>query len=375
MNIGRGAWSVRRLGLWMVLVVVSAVFFVATDNFGTTLNLQNVLQQNAIIGIVACGMAMMMIVGGFDLSVGFTVTSAGMLTVGLFGAGHGAVVAISAGLFLGLAVGLANGFLISKVGINPFVTTFAMASVVRGILLISTHDGQPVTGAPGTLRKVAQGTLFRFNLAAGQRFGVPAIFVVYLVVLSTVWFLLTRTRLGHYFYSVGGNAEASHLSGVPVQRVQLIAFGLGGFLASFAGLLLVGLVNTGEPNSGIEYPLNSIAICVVGGIALTGGVGRILDVFAATLLLGVISNGLNHLNVSPSWQYLVTGGVILVSVVLDQYARRNGSAAPKSDRPRQSAIGATITSPLPVPGALDNTDAQYQSRPTLTDTSPTKGKQ
>jgi ribose/xylose/arabinose/galactoside ABC-type transport system permease subunit len=323
MNLGREAARFRRFGLWVVLLAVSMVFLFTTENFGTALNLQNVLQQNAIIGIVACGMAMMMIVGGFDLSVGFTVTSAGMLTVGLFGNGYGAPIAIAAGLAVGLCIGLANGFLISRVGINAFVTTFAMASVVRGILLVSTNDGQPVTGAPDILQRIAQGTLIEFGVGGGQRFGIPSIFAVYVVVLVAAWLLLTRTRLGHYFYSVGGNAEASHLSGVPVQRVQMTAFALGGFLAAGAGLLLVGLVNTGEPNSGIEYPLNSIAICVVGGVALTGGVGRIPDVLAATLLLGVISNGLNHMNVSPSWQYVVTGGVILIAVVLDQYVRNN----------------------------------------------------
>jgi ribose/xylose/arabinose/galactoside ABC-type transport system permease subunit len=322
MNLRTGTSAMRRLGLWMVLAIVSLAFLTSTENFGTAFNLQNVLQQNAIIGIVACGMAMMMIVGGFDLSVGFTATSAGMLTVGLSRAGHGGWVAIGAGLGIGLAIGLANGILISRVRINAFVTTFAMASVVRGTLLVATHDGQPVTGAPDLLQKIAQGSLYTFAVGDGQTFSIPTIFVVYLFVVLMAWFLLTRTRLGHYFYSVGGNAEASHLSGVPVQRVQLVAFALGGLLAASAGLLLVGLVNTGEPNSGVEYPLNAIAICVVGGVALTGGVGRIPDVFAATLLLGVIGNGLNQMNVSPSWQYLVTGAVILLAVVLDQYARR-----------------------------------------------------
>jgi ribose/xylose/arabinose/galactoside ABC-type transport system permease subunit len=352
MTVGKGVARFRRFGLWVVLVVVSMVFLFSTENFGTALNLQNVLQQNAIIGIVACGMAMMMIVGGFDLSVGFTVTSAGMLTVGLYGGGHGAPVAIAAGLAVGLGIGLANGILISRVGINAFVTTFAMASVVRGVLLVSTNDGQPVTGAPKILQRIAQGTLYDFGVGGGNRFGIPSIFAVYVVVLVCAWLVLTRTRLGHYFYSVGGNAEASHLSGVPVQRVQMIAFAVGGFLAAGAGLLLVGLVNTGEPNSGIEYPLNSIAICVVGGVALTGGVGRIPDVLAATLLLGVISNGLNHMNVSPSWQYVVTGGVILIAVVLDQYVRRNQGGGPRTEPTPPAAVNPA--SALDLSGDLDS---------------------
>jgi ribose/xylose/arabinose/galactoside ABC-type transport system permease subunit len=146
-------------------------------------------------------------------------------------------------------------------------------------------------------------------------------------------------------YSVGGNAEASHLSGVPVHRVQLFAFTLGGVFAAAGGLVLLGQTTIGQPSAATDWPLQAIAICVVAGIALTGGIGRAPDVLAATLLLGVIANGLNQLSVSPYWQPTVTGLVILVAVTLDRYNRVRSAAsrpaaaapaAPTSARPHES---------------------------------------
>jgi ribose/xylose/arabinose/galactoside ABC-type transport system permease subunit len=171
------------------------------------------------------------------------------------------------------------------------------------------------------------------------------IFAVFICCLLAVWFLLTRTKYGHYIYSVGGNAEASHLSGVPVQRVQIFAFAMGGLLAAGAGLLLLGQTLVGQPSAAADWPLEAIAICVVGGIALTGGVGRIEDVLAATLLLGVISNGLNQLNVSPYWKPTVTGLVILMAVVIDRYSRLHNGAGRRGSKnsPTAAAPGAPTT--------------------------------
>ena len=133
---------------------------------------------------------------------------------------------------------------------------------------------------------------------------------------------------------MGGNAEASLLSGVPVERVQTLAFGFGGLLAAAGGLLLLGQTDVGQPSAATSWPLEAIAICVVGGVALTGGVGRIVDVLAATLLLGVIGNGLNQVGVSPYWQPAVTGLVILGAVILDQLnrSRRSSRRSPEKKK-------------------------------------------
>ena len=306
--------QVRRLGLWVVLAVVVAAFAITSPTFRSSYNLLNILEQNSVIGIVACGMTVMMISGGFDLSVGAIGATASVVGATIAVAGGGDALAILGGLGIGLLIGIINGFLIAKVQINAFVTTFAMASIVSGLLFVATTARSTVGSTP------------IIKAAATAKIGaVPVVFLIFILCIAAVWFLLTRTRYGHYVYSVGGNSEASHLSGVPVQRVQMLAFALGGTLAGLGGLLLLGQTDVGQPSAASAWPLEAIAICVVGGVALTGGVGRIVDVLAATLLLGVIANGLNQISVSPYWQPAVTGLVILGAVVLDQVNRRRRS--------------------------------------------------
>ncbi|TPW74243.1 ABC transporter permease [Schumannella soli] len=320
----------RRFGLWIVLVVVVVVLAVASPTFRDVDNLLNVLQQNSIIGIVACGMAIMMISGGFDLSVGAIGASSSVLGAVVAQAGGGDA-AIPAGIGIGLLIGAINGFFVARVRINAFVTTFAMASVVAGLLFVATTAQSTVASSPAI-----------DLLGAGAVGPIPIVFLVFVAALLVVWLLLSRTKFGHYVYSVGGNAEASRLSGVPVQAVQLLAFVLGGGFAGLGGILLLGQTQVGQPSAAATWPLNAIAICVVGGVALTGGVGRIADVFAATLLLGVIANGLNQLDVSSYWQPAVTGVVILGAVILDQINRRRRSAAVRAVDTSTPTLAAAV---------------------------------
>ncbi len=308
----------RRFGLWAVLVIVTVVFMLTSPTFRQLNNLENILEQNAIIGVVACGMVIMMISGGFDLSVGAVGATASVVGAAV-SAAHGTALAIIAGLAVGLGVGAVNGFLVAKVKVNAFIATFAMASIVSGLLFVATSAQSEVSDSA-----------FLSAVASNRWGGIPIVFLVFVLFLTVVWMVLTRTRYGHYVYSVGGNAEASHLSGVPVQRVQVFAFTIGGAFASAAGLLLTGQTGIGQPSAAADWPLQAIAICVVAGVALTGGVGRAPDVLAATLVLGVIANGLNQLNVSPYWQPTVTGLVILVAVALDRYNRLRRTTAARS---------------------------------------------
>lgn len=305
---------IRRLGLWIVLALVVGVLAAVSPTFRTSYNLFNILEQTSIIGIVACGMTVMMIAGGFDLSVGAIGATASVVAAVVAVAGGGDALVIAVALGIGLAIGLVNGIIIARIKINAFVTTFAMASIVSGLLFVATTAHSTVGSTP------------LVKAAATAKLGpVPVVFLIFLGFIALVWLLLTRTRYGHYVYSVGGNAEASHLSGVPVERVQMLAFAFGGLLAGVGGLLLLGQTDVGQPSAATSWPLDAIAICVVGGVALTGGVGRIVDVLAAALLLGVIANGLNQISVSSYWQPAVTGVVILGAVILDQYNRKRRS--------------------------------------------------
>jgi ribose/xylose/arabinose/galactoside ABC-type transport system permease subunit len=315
MTIRGRVLQVRRFGLWIVLAVVVGALAIASPTFRQSINIENILEQQSILGIVACGMAVMMISGGFDLSVGATGATASVLAA-VVSQQFGAPLMIASALLVGLAVGVVNGILIAWVRINPFVATFAMASIVSGLLFVST-EAQSKSASNGVLATAATG-----------RIGpIPVAFLILLGCVFSVWLFLTRTKYGHYVYSVGGNSEASYLSGVPVQRVQVASFAIGGIFAGGAGVLLLGQTEVGQPSAATHWPLEAIAICVVGGVALSGGVGSIIDVLAATILLGVIANGLNQLNVSPYWQPAITGLVILVAVILDQRTRQRSQVA------------------------------------------------
>jgi len=309
--------SIDRLwsyGIWIVLIVLVLVISLFNSTFRSTSNLTNVLEQNSMLGIVAAGMLVMMVSGGFDLSVGAIGASASVAGAEL-SLHFGLAVAIPGMIIVGLAVGLANGLLIAKVRINAFVTTFAMASIVTGILFTAT-SASPINANAGWLGTLALGTIG----------GIPWAFIGYAIVMLITWILLARTKLGHYIYSVGGNREASFLSGIPVVSSQILAFVYGGLCASLGGLILIGQANIGQPSSATDWPLSAIAICVIGGVSLSGGVGRVQGVVAATFLLGVISNALSLFNVSPYIQPTITGAVIVLAVMLDKVSQSRSSS-------------------------------------------------
>jgi ribose/xylose/arabinose/galactoside ABC-type transport system permease subunit len=308
-NKGR-LWS---YGIWAALVLLTLIMVIVSPSFRTTTNLTNILEQNAMLGIVACGMLVMMVSGGFDLSVG--AIGATTSVVAAWVSEHSSLpVAILAGLAVGLVIGALNGTIIAKGRINAFMTTFAMASVVTGVLFTATNAAPVTANAMGLT-----------TLALGRVGQIPEAFIAYMAVAVVTWFLLSRTKWGHYVYSVGGNREASYLSGVPVVSTQLAAFVFGGLCAAFGGLILLGQSSIGQPSSATDWPLTAIAICVIGGVPLSGGEGRLHGTIAATLLLGVVTDGLNLLNVSAYVQPTVTGAVILIAVAVDRLSRRRAS--------------------------------------------------
>ena len=306
------AKSVRRYGLLGAFAALFLYLIIVSPAFRNTGNLLNLLQQNAIIGVVACGMLVMIVSGGFDLSVGAVGATASVLAAQISG-GVPPTVVIVAALALGAAIGGVNGFLIAKLRINPFVTTLGMASVVSGLLFVATN-AQPIP--------LGGGMSFFNALGLGHVWRVPTDFLVLLGCAGLIWTLLRLTRFGHYLYAVGGNEQASLLSGIPVARVKILAYMIGGLFSAIAGLILLGQTAIGQPSAATDWPLSAIAVCVVGGASLAGGSGSIPATILGTLLLGTVANGLNQLNVSPYWQPAVTGAVVLVAVGLAGLSRR-----------------------------------------------------
>jgi ribose transport system permease protein/putative xylitol transport system permease protein len=304
-----------RYGMAAIFAVLVAVLAIVSPTFRDPVNLVNVLQQNSIIGIVACGMLLMIVVGGFDLSVGAVGAMSGVVAAVVF-INVGIVPGVVAALGCGLAVGLLNGTLIAKVGINPFVATLGTQVLVYGLLYVAT-DARPVYGLPAGFTFVGLG-----------RVGpVPVAVLIFASVVLLTWVILRRTTFGQHIHAVGGSRDASYLAGVKTDRVTIATYGLGSLFAAIAGLVLLGQTNIGQPASATTWPLAAIAAVVVGGVPLSGGVGGVGAAVLGTLLLGVVANALNLLGVSPYWQPAITGLVILVAVGLDSYQRKRAGSA------------------------------------------------
>jgi ribose transport system permease protein len=303
-----------RYTMAMVLVAGVVIFSVISPTFRTPDNFINILQQSAIIGVIACGMAIMIVAGGFDLSVGAVAAAAGVLA-GVISIEAGVGAGIVAGLLLGLAVGAVNGTLIAKVGINPFVATLGSAAVVQGLLFVMT-EAKPIFNLPETWSTIG---FWRLG-------GIPSGVLVLIAVALLTWALLRFTLLGKWIYAVGSNKEGTRRSGVRVDRVVISAFTIGGILAALGGILLVTQSNVGQPAAGTTYALAAIAAVVVGGTPLTGGSGGVSQAIIGTLILGVLSNGLSLLSISPYWQPTATGILVVLAVAIESQRRRGRRA-------------------------------------------------
>lgn len=292
----------------MILAFVLASLFV--PYFFTWGNISNLLQRNSIIGIVSCGMLLMIILGGFDLSVGAIGAMASVAAAAIV-AGGSIPLGIVAALALGLTVGLLNGFCIAKVGITPFVATLGVEVLITGLLFIAT-SAEPIYGVPESFTVIGLGKVAFLPIPT----------LIFALIAAATWALLRFTTFGHYVFMVGGNKDAARLAGVNVDRVTLMTYGLGGLYAGLAGVVLLGTTGIGQPASATDWPLSAIAAVVVGGVPLSGGVGSVGRVVLGTFLLGIIANILNLTGISPYWQPAITGAVILVAVGVDSYQRK-----------------------------------------------------
>ena len=311
-----------RLGvLPFLLLIAVAVFTLLSDNFLTGRNLLNVARQSTYLIMVAMGQMFALLTGGFDLSVGtiLAVTSvAGALAMS---AAHGAMpdavaLAIALGLLggfaAGVAIGIMNGVGVALFNVSPFMMTLGMASIGFGIALYLT-GGVPVYGMPQEF-----GDTFGF----GSWLGVPAPVWVTAALIVLLYLLVNWTRLGRYFYAVGGNIKAARLSGINTRFTLFTAYVLCGGMAAISGLLLTARLETGEANIGASMPLESIAACVIAGVSLRGGVGRIENVVLGALFIGLIQNGMNLARIESYLQTVVIGALLILAVIADQFRLR-----------------------------------------------------
>ena len=307
-----GFSTARQFGTLIGLLVLSAVLWALTPHFLTVSNLLNIAQQTSINAVVAVGMTFVILSGGIDLSVGSIVAVSGVVLGTLLQADQPVVVAIAAALAVGTATGLVNGVLISWGGLPPFIVTLGMMSIARGAALLFT-EGRPVSGFDEGFR----------SLATGSVAFVPAPVVIMLGVYAVAHVVLTRTTFGRYVYAIGGNEEATRLSGVLVRRQKTVIYGVSGLMSAVAAIILTARLNSAQPIAGMMYELDAIAATVIGGTSLMGGEGTLTGTLVGALIMGVLRNGLNLLGVSSFLQQIVIGAVIVIAVLVDTVLKRH----------------------------------------------------
>jgi len=296
----------RRFGTVAGLIGLCLLLWILTPHFLTVANALNVMEQTSINAIVAVGMTFVIISGGIDLSVGSLVALSGVVLASTLKSGWPVPLAMAAGLGVGAATGLINGLVIAFGRLPPFIMTLGMMSVARGAALLMT-DGRPISGFDAGFR----------SIATGRVLGVPAPIVLTLAIYAVAHFVLSRTRFGRYVYGIGGNEEATRLSGVNVRFHKTMVYVVSGVTSAIAAVLLTARLNTAQPIAGIMYELDAIAAVVIGGTSLSGGEGNLGGTLIGALTMGVLRNGLNLLGVSSFLQQLVIGVVIIVAVLVD----------------------------------------------------------
>ncbi|HEY5573058.1 MAG TPA: ABC transporter permease [Anaerolineales bacterium] len=311
----------REVGVLVALVLMCIFLSFATPSFLSFRNLLNVGRQVSLLGIMAIGMVHVLIAREIDLSVGSIYALAAIVTGLLLTQQMPLWLAIFAGLSVGLLIGLLNGTLSTFGQLPSFITTLGMMSVVRGTALLVT-DGKPVTvnesfGADPEVLKT-----FYF-LGQGRLFNViPMQLVFFIIVILLGWLLLSRTVFGFRIYAVGGNDRAARVSGIKVFNTKVAAFIIMGFLAALAGVLSLAFLPSAQAGrTGVGLELDVIAAPIVGGASLAGGEGTILGVILGVLIIGVLRNGLVLMGISPFWQEVAIGAVIILAVGVDKWTR------------------------------------------------------
>lgn len=304
-----------------ILLLIVVVFAVLAPQFLTVRNQLNILRQFSVVGIMAVAQTIVIISAGIDLSVASTAALGGsIMAVSFAHWGWPEPVSWLLGLAAGLAVGLFNGFVITKWRVPDIIATLGTFSAVRGVALLVT-SGLPVP----TFEKVVEGRTVPGSvntLGADEIFGIPLIAVSAGVIALIGWFILSRTKLGRATFAVGGNSDAAHASGISISRTKMLIYIISGLMSAVAGILLTGRLSSANALMGQGMELQSIAAVVVGGTNLFGGEGGVGGTIIGILIIGALSNGLNILGVSEFWQRVSNGLIIVVVVALDQWRRR-----------------------------------------------------
>ncbi|MGL4687234.1 MAG: ribose ABC transporter permease [Fusobacteriaceae bacterium] len=295
------------------LILFSIIVSIINPRFISLPNIMNVLRQTSVNSVIAIGMTLIILTGGIDLSVGSVLAFCGALMGSLIATGLNPVIAIILSLILGGIFGLANGVLVAKYKLQPFIVTLVTMTLLRGATLVFTN-GKPISISNG-------GDLFD-NIGGGYLFNIPVPIYIMLVLFIIVSYILNNTKFGRYIYAVGGNEEATKLSGINTDKIKIYVYGLGGLFAALAGVIVSSRLGSAQPTAGTGYELDAIAAVVLGGTSLSGGYGKIAGTALGAVIIGVLANALNLLDVSSYYQMMVKALVILIAVSIDKKSKR-----------------------------------------------------
>jgi ribose transport system permease protein len=297
------------------LVLLCVFLSFSTDTFLSMRNFLNVMDQITVLGVMAVGMTLVILIGGIDLSVGSVLALSGMV-MGYLGNSREwpFVIAILVALIASAACGLTSGLMVTRLRMPAFIATLAMMSIARGIASIITN-GEQIVGFPDWFS----------NLAIIRHFGFLTVTVGLMVAITVIaWIVLSFRPVGRALYALGGSQEVARLAGIPVRQYTMWVYVICGVLAGLAGVILSARLDSSQPSSGLGYELDTIAAVVIGGASLSGGVGSIGGTAVGVLIIGFLRNGLNLLQISPFVQQVVIGVVIAVAVAADTMRNRKG---------------------------------------------------
>ncbi len=304
----------------LLLMCVALSFL--SDRFLTADNAWNVMRQISVNVVISVGMTMVILTGGIDLSVGSVLAICGAITAGMLKfsteipglnmhIGFTLFGSLVGGTLAGTALGWFNGFTITRFKVPPFVATLAMLTIARGLTMLWT-GGFPISGLGNDMAYIGTGWFL----------GIPMPVWISAIVVLIAIIITNRTKLGRYIYAIGGNEKAAELSGLKIRKIKLIVYSVAGALAAFGGIIVTSRLDSAQPNAGTGFELDSIAAVVIGGTSLSGGKGTIMGTVQGALIIGILNNGLVLLNVSPFWQQVIKGLVILLAVVIEKFNKK-----------------------------------------------------
>ncbi|MBE5846058.1 MAG: ABC transporter permease [Lachnospiraceae bacterium] len=308
--------NVKKLGIVWALLLLCVVASFISPNFRTSKNLINIVRNVSINGIIAVGMSFVILTGGIDLSVGASVNLVAAVTALGFIHGLHPVISCLIGLACGAVVGFLNGIGITKGKIPPFIMTLGSVTAVSGLAMYITG------GAPQSWRKTPVD--FEF-LGRGSLLGIPFPIYVFAIVVAVSFFILRYTVFGRNVYAIGDSREAARLSGIHVDKVEILVYTISGFMAALSSLVLMSRLGVGEPTSGDGCELDAIAMVIIGGTSAAGGTGSIIGTVIGATLLSVLANLLNLVGISPFIQKIVKGLIIIAAILLEKISKKENA--------------------------------------------------